>query len=86
MVIRLDGIRYRWYDMSMNIVKQLRKAARDADVTQYRIAKDTGIPVAAIQKWWHGGGLLCSSAEKIAAVLGCRIVLQPMQRSARKAR
>ncbi len=64
----------------MSIPEQLRQAARDRKVTCYRLWRETGIPVAAIQQWWHGGGLRCSSAEKIAAALGLEIVLRPARK------
>ena len=66
--------------MGMSIVEQLRKTARDKGLTPYRIAKDSGAHVATIQKWWAGGGLRCDTADAIAAALGCRITLEPIQR------
>lgn len=63
----------------MDIVKQLRKAVRDAGITPYAVARDTGLRVSVIQQWWAGGGLRCSSAERIAKALGYRITLEPIK-------
>ena len=60
----------------MDIVEQLRREAARQGVTGYRLWKDSGVQVAAVQKWLDGGGLRCSSAEKLAAALGCKIILQ----------
>ena len=67
----------------MDIVEKLRIEARQANVSAYRLAKDTCIQVSAVQKWFDGGGLNCSTAEKIARVLGFKLVLQPIEKKRR---
>lgn len=62
--------------MDMNIDKILRKAVRDAAISNYRLAKDAGLAVSVVQAWARGGGLRLDTAERIAQALGCRIVLE----------
>lgn len=79
---QLDSRLKRRYSMGMNdIAKQLRQAARKAGVTQYRISKNSGLWIAAVQGWWKGGDLLCTSAVKIAQALGYQIVLKPIKKA-----
>lgn len=71
------GIPLRRYNATMNIVEQLRREARRAGVTVYRVSKDSGLRVSAVQKWASGGGLNVTTAEKLARVLGFTLELVP---------
>ena len=61
----------------MDVVEQLRREARKAGVTVYRLSKDSGLRVSVVQKWASGGGLNVATAEKLAKVLGFTLKLAP---------
>lgn len=67
----------------MNVADKLRVEARRAKVTVYRMSKDSGIQVSAVQRWFDGGGLNVSTAEKLARVLGFKLVLEPIEKKRR---
>ncbi|MCK6484404.1 MAG: helix-turn-helix transcriptional regulator [Phycisphaerae bacterium] len=64
----------------MDIVQQILKLARARGISIYRLAKDADLGVAAVQRMVKGGGAKVSTAEKLARVVGCRLVLQPTKR------
>ena len=59
------------------IVEQLRKAIRDAEkrgITQYRIAKISGVHAGQLTRLMHGTvGPRLDTAERIAQAIGCEI-------------
>lgn len=56
------------------ISEQLREAIRDADVTRYRISKDTGITEAALSRFITGGsGLSLETIDILGEYLGLDI-------------
>ncbi len=67
----------------MDIVEKLRAEARRSKMTAYRLAKNTGVQISAVQKWFDGGGLNVSTAERIARVLGFKLVLEPIEKKRR---
>ena len=54
----------------MDFAAVLRKAIQDAGVTQYHLAKLTGVPQAAISTFMAGKDLRLSTFNKLAATMG----------------
>lgn len=61
----------------------LRRAVAASGLSLYAVAKRAALRVSLVQRFMHkpGAQLYTDSAERIAAALGCRIVLQPMEQS-----
>jgi hypothetical protein len=64
--------------MEMNLVSTIRQTAKKSGLSTYAIAKRSSLPISMTQKFMAGGGLNCQTAEKLAAGLGYRIVLEPI--------
>jgi hypothetical protein len=80
----LDSIRTKAYIKNMSIADTIRQAAKASGLSIYMIAKRSGLHVSMVQRHAAGGGLNCTTAEKIAAGLGYEIVLRPIKRKAAK--
>ena len=67
------------------IVERLRKAIRDAEqqgITQYRIAKESGVSAGQLSRLMHGKvAPRLDTAERIARAIGCEIRLVPLKNS-----
>lgn len=74
------------YIQDMDLTNTIRQTARKSGLSVYAIAKRAGLPVSIAQQFMAGGGLNCRTAEKIAAGLGFKIVLQPVGEPTGKAR
>ena len=58
----------------MRISEQLRREILNADVSRYRIAKETGLTEAALSRFVNGvAGLTLDSADKIGDYLDLEI-------------
>ena len=56
----------------------LKTAIERSGLTQYRIAKDTGIPVTSVMRFMQGEtSLRLDKADRLAAYLGLRLVPDP---------
>ena len=65
------------------ITDPLRRAIREADVTIYRIAKDSGIASTVVARFYKGErDLTLSTADKLADYFG--LELQPRKKPAAK--
>ena len=66
-----------------SLTDTLRKAIRDADVTIYRIAKETDVASTVIYRFYRGErDLTLSTADKLAAYFG--LELRPREKPAAK--
>ncbi len=67
------------------IVVRLREAIRDAEkrgITQYRIAKESGVSAGQLSRLMHGKvAPRLDTAERIARAIGCEIQLIPLKGS-----
>ena len=67
------------------IVVRLRKAIRDAEergITQYRIAKESGVSAGQLSRLMHGKvAPRLDTAERNARAIGCEIRLTPLKDS-----
>ena len=67
------------------ILDTLRKTIKTSGLTQYRIAKDTGIPQSALSRLMSGErGLSVESIEQLCDYLGLEIVLRPTPKAAKR--
>jgi len=65
----------------MTISEQLRAAVRDAEkrgITQYRIAKDSGINPSVVLRFVAGGGLQLPTVDVLCETLN--LELQPIRK------
>lgn len=57
------------------MTEELRKSVADSGLSLYRIAKDSGVPHAAMHRFVNDGrDLKLSTADKLAAYFGLRLV------------
>jgi len=60
-----------------SIVDQLRQAMLDSGLTQYRIAKDTGVPQPVVNRFISGErGITLETAAKLCDYLRLRLARQ----------
>jgi transcriptional regulator with XRE-family HTH domain len=65
--------------------EQLKDAILNADVSRYRIAKETGLTEAALSRFVNGvAGLSLESIDKIGEYLGLEITTRKQQPRTRK--
>ena len=61
--------------------EQLREAILNADISRYRIAKETGLTQAGLSRFVNGvSGLSMDSIDKIGDCLGLQIVVAAKHR------
>lgn len=66
------------------LLDEIRKAIEAADVTCYRIAKDTGIAPSQLSRLMSGErGLSIEAAEVLAEYLELEIIIRPKKRRKR---
>ena len=57
---------------------QLREAILKADISRYRIAKETGLSQAALSRFIHHvANLSLDSIDKVGECIGLRLVVDP---------
>ena len=67
------------------LLDEIRKAIRQSDQTQYRIAEETEISRAALSRLMSGErGLSVETVEKLANYLGLEIICRPRRRQSKK--
>ena len=60
--------------MRANITGELLKAIANSGLTEYRIAKDSGVPQPVLNRFLHGErGISLSTAAKLCAYLGLHL-------------
>ena len=70
--------------MAKTVSDQLRHAICNADVSRYRIGKETGVEQSALSRFVNGTrGLDLSSVDRLAAYLGLELVKVPTQTKGR---
>ncbi len=58
----------------MTLTAQLRKAIRDSGLSLYRIAKDSGVPYAVLQRFANADRQIkMAAADKLAEYFGMRL-------------
>lgn len=63
---------------------QVRKAVNDSELTRYRICKDLGIAESTMSRFMAGkGGLSMDVLDRLAALLGLRVVVDKSTRKDR---
>ncbi len=67
--------------------EQLREAILNADISRYRISKQTGLTEAGLSRFVnHVAGLSLDSIDKIGECLGLAIVVRPKKPDTKKAK
>ena len=70
----MDTHRRKLHSRSSGIVDQLRKAIKESGLTQYRIAKDSGVPQPVVNRFVTGErGLTLESAAKLCLLFRLRL-------------
>lgn len=70
----MDSHRRSLHSQSGSVVDQLRKAIKDSGLTQYRIAKDSGVPQPVVNRFINGErGLSFETAAKLCSLLRLRL-------------
>lgn len=62
-----------------DVANLLRNEIQRRNLTQYRIAADTGIKQASLSRFLRGGSLRMETVGKLLDYLGYRLVLEPAQ-------
>ncbi len=55
--------------------EQIRQAIRDSGMTAYRIAKESGVHLAALMRFLDGKSLTLTSVDRLATVLRMRVTV-----------
>jgi len=70
----MDTHRRKLHSQPSSIVNQLRKAMKVSGLTQYRIAKDSGVPQPVVNRFvTKERGLTLESAAKLCSLLRLRL-------------
>ena len=70
----MDAYRRRLHPKPGSIVDQLRKAIKDSGLSQYRIAKDTGVPQPVVNRFMLGRrSVTLETAAKLCKYLRLRL-------------
>lgn len=68
------------------VLKQIKQAIHDSDLSRYRIAQESGVSESALSRLMSGEqGLGIDAIEKVAHVLGLEIVVR-LKRRRRKSK
>ena len=68
----------------VRILEIIRRAVRDSDKSQYRIAQDTGLSKSQLSRLMSGErGLSIETIERLAKYLNLEIIVRPKQRRKR---
>lgn len=66
--------RRRVHSRPVTLTDQLRKAIKKSGLTQYRIAKDTGVPQPVVNRFVNGErGITLETADKLCRYLHLRL-------------
>lgn len=70
----MDPYRRRVHSRPVSLTDQLRRAIQKSRLTQYRIAKDTGIPQPVVNRFVNGKrGITLDTADKLCRYLRLRL-------------
>lgn len=58
----------------LGFADELRDAIRDSGVSQYQLAKASGVPQGAISVFMHGGDLMLSTFNCLACAMGLELL------------
>jgi plasmid maintenance system antidote protein VapI len=70
----MDSHRRKLHPRPSSLVDQLREAIANCGETQYRIAKESGVPQPVVNRFMTGGrGISLETAAKLCAYLRLRL-------------
>lgn len=64
----------------MTVTEQLRNELAARDQTLYRVAKESGMNWATLQRFLNGGGLRSEQLDKLAEYLGLELISSSSKR------
>jgi transcriptional regulator with XRE-family HTH domain len=66
--------------MATDLLKIIRDEIKAQGLSQYRLARETGLAQTALGRFINGGDLYCSTASKLFDYLGLAVVRQKEKR------